>query len=92
MGKDVKIIIIDDGSFPKLIPNWEINMQIIFGRENAEELRKKYIKEPIYLDNKLPKYMDFDYTLESARHKSGNKNSEVFAARQPRKRISGKTI
>lgn len=32
--------------------------------DNNEELYKKYIKEPIYLDNKLPNYMDFDYTLD----------------------------
>ena len=28
-----------------------------------DKLYEKYIKSPIYLDNKLPEYMDFDYTL-----------------------------
>jgi hypothetical protein len=32
--------------------------------DNNVELYKKYIEEPIYIDNKLPEYMDFDYTLD----------------------------
>lgn len=31
--------------------------------DTDEKLYESYIKEPIYVDNKLPEYMDFDYTL-----------------------------
>jgi hypothetical protein len=38
-------------------------LELIKEIDNNEELWKKYIEEPIYLDNKLPEYFDFDYTL-----------------------------
>jgi hypothetical protein len=31
--------------------------------DTDEKLYESYIKEPIYVNNKLPEYMDFDYTL-----------------------------
>jgi len=31
--------------------------------DNDKELHKKYIESPIFLNNKLPDYYDFDYTL-----------------------------
>ena len=31
--------------------------------DNNELLYKQYIEEPIYKDNKLPEYINFDYTL-----------------------------
>ena len=31
--------------------------------DNNDNLYRKYIESPIYVDNKLPVYMDFDYTL-----------------------------
>ncbi len=38
-------------------------LELVKEIDNNEELWKKYIEEPIYLDNKLPEYFDFDYTL-----------------------------
>jgi hypothetical protein len=35
-------------------------VKLIDGDEN---LRKKYINEPIFIDNKIPEYFDFEYTL-----------------------------
>lgn len=31
--------------------------------DNNESLHRKYIESPIFVDNKLPEYYDFDYTL-----------------------------
>lgn len=31
--------------------------------DNDEQLRKKYIDEPMFVDNKIPEYFDFEYTL-----------------------------
>ncbi len=31
--------------------------------DNDDNLYRKYIESPMYVDNKLPDYMDFDYTL-----------------------------
>jgi hypothetical protein len=38
-------------------------LELVKEIDNNEELWKKYIEEPIYLNNELPKYFDFDYTL-----------------------------
>lgn len=32
--------------------------------DSNEELYRKYIEEPIFVNNKIPKYYDFDHTLE----------------------------
>ena len=39
-------------------------LELVKRIDTDENLYKSYIKEPIYLDNKLPSYMNFDYTLE----------------------------
>jgi hypothetical protein len=61
--------------FDKFNPNSFINihdykdnldefLNLIKEIDNNESLYKQYIKEPIYVDNKLPEYIDFDYTLD----------------------------
>lgn len=38
-------------------------LELIKKIDNDEKFYKSYIEEPIYVGNKLPDYMDFDYTL-----------------------------
>jgi alpha(1,3/1,4) fucosyltransferase len=44
-------------------PNLDDFLGLIKEIDNNEDLWRKYIEEPIYVDNKLPQYFDFDYTL-----------------------------
>jgi hypothetical protein len=44
-------------------PNLDDFLELIKEIDNNEDLWRKYIEEPIYVDNKLPQYFDFDYTL-----------------------------
>jgi len=38
-------------------------LSLIKDIDNNETLYKRYIESPIFVDNKLPDYYDFDYTL-----------------------------
>lgn len=44
--------------------NFDDFLTLIKEIDSNEELYKKYIEEPIFVDNILPRYYDFDYTLE----------------------------
>jgi hypothetical protein len=39
-------------------------LELVKEIDSNEQLYKKYIEEPIFVDNKLPEYYNFDYTLE----------------------------
>lgn len=61
--------ILEEGFNPKSFINLhEYNdldefLQLIKKIDNDDDLYRSYIEEPIYLDNILPEYMDFEYTL-----------------------------
>jgi hypothetical protein len=38
-------------------------LSLVKNIDSSHELHRKYIEAPIFLDNKLPEYYDFDYTL-----------------------------
>jgi hypothetical protein len=38
-------------------------LELVKNIDNDQNLYKKYIESPIFINNKLPEYFDFDYTL-----------------------------